>query len=217
MQPHPSQPPEPPAYNHPEQGNVPPIQPQVFESAAHIESPAIVNTPDVGPPAVFTAPASADEEPSMPIAVVRVLSTRGVEYGMMTIALWVSAITLAWVILNMANGGGGFDTLVVPTASLVICVPVFGLFFLRLKKAELAKPSLRLDPSKRRWSQTSQFLAYISLLVNFIYFVYSLLLHVSGGKGPAITKSLINLVVVLVIAGGVLLYYWRDEHKIRKY
>jgi hypothetical protein len=178
-----------------------------------MRAPASTAQPPMPPPqesALASSPTS-DE----PIAVVRVLSTRGVEYGMMTIALWVTASTMAWILLNMLNGSRGFDSVVVPTAALVVCLPVFGLFFLRLKKAELMQPRLRLDPSKRRWSQTSQFLAYLALLINFIYFVYTVLQHFSGSKGQAITKALINLVIILVIAGGVLAYYWHDEHKAR--
>lgn len=180
--------------------------------------PEFMKMPEAPPPPVppaetvsLTASPSSDE----PVAVVRVLSTRGVEYGMMSIALWVAASTLAWILLNMLNGSRGFDSVVVPTAALVVCLPVFGLFFLRLKKAELREPRLRLDASKRRWSQTTQFLAYLALLVNFIYFVYSVLQQAGGGKGPAITKALANLAVVLVIAGGVLAYYWHDEHRAR--
>jgi len=174
-------------------------------------------TPDL-PPSEPLPPAPQLQSTALdqPVPVVRVLSTRGVEYGMMAIALWVAATTMAWVLLNMLNGGGGFDTVVVPTSSLVICLPVFGLLFLRLKKAELAAPEIRLDPSKRRWSQTTQFLAYIVLLVNFIYFVYTIMQHASGGHAPSIGKSLINLVVVTLIAGGVLAYYWHDEHRARK-
>lgn len=164
----------------------------------------------------FMADTQANPASDEPMPVVRVLSVRGVEYGMMTIALWVAASTAAWIVLNMLNGSGGFDAVVVPVSSLVICLPVFGLLFLRLKKAELAQPSLRMDPSKRRWSQTTQFLAFIGLLINFIYFVYVLLQHASGGHGPSVGKSVLSLAVVTVIAGGVLAYYWHDEHRLRK-
>ncbi len=176
------------------------------------EIPAVTTSTPNTSPALDLQPA----EPGQPVPVVRVLSTRGVEYGMMTIALWVAATTMAWVVLNMLNGSRGFDTVVVPTSSLVICLPIFGWLFLRLKKTELTNPGLRLDPSKRRWSQTTQFLAYIVLLINFIYFVYTILQHASGGKAPSISKSAVNLVVVLVIAGGILFYYWHDEHRARK-
>lgn len=184
------------------------IQPNTNEPKGSPFSAPIVSTP----PTPTLASAASDQ----PVPVVRVLSTRGVEYGMMTIALWVAASTLAWIILNLVNGSGGFDSVVVPTASLVVCLPIFGLLFLRLKKAELANPALKLDASKRRWSQTTQFLAYLAVLINLIYFVYTLLQHLSDSKGPSIGKSLINLTVILVIAGGVLLYYWRDEHRGRE-
>lgn len=173
-------------------------------------------TSSSGAPPVPTAPAAVGLTPSQsdqPVPVVRVLSTRGVEYGMMTIALWVSAATLAWIMLNLLNGSKGFDPIVVPTAALVVCLPVFAGFFLRLKRAELVDRSLRLEPSKRRWSQTTQFLAFLALLINFIYFVYTILQHFSSDKGPSVKKSLINLIVILVIAGGTLAYYWRDEHR----
>lgn len=151
-----------------------------------------------------------------PIPVLEVLSVRGVEYGMMTIVLWIGAITLAWIALNMLNGSRGFNYIVIPTAALVVCVPVFGFFFLRLKKAELANPSMRLDPSKRRWSQITQIIAYTAVLINLIYFAYVVLQHASGGSNTSIGKSLINLVVILVIAGGILAYYWHDEHRLLK-
>jgi hypothetical protein len=153
---------------------------------------------------------------NQPVPVVRVLSVRGVEYGMMTIVLLVSATTAAWILLNILNGSRGFDSIVVPTASFVVCLPIFGILFLRLKRAELQDPALRFDPSKRRWSQTTQFLAFTALLVNFIYFVYTLLQHASGGKAQSVFKSFVNLLVVFVIAGGVLYYYWQDEHRARK-
>lgn len=170
----------------------------------------------VVPPA---PPAPAKLEPTntdQPVAVVEVLSVRGVEYGMMTIVLWIGTITLTWVVLNMLNGSRGFNYVVVPTSALIVCVPIFGWFFLRLKKAELANPSLRFDPSKRRWSQITQIIAYTAVLVNLIYFAYVVLQHTSGGSSTSIPKSLVNLVVILVIAGGILAYYWHDEHRLIK-
>jgi len=151
-----------------------------------------------------------------PVAVLEVLSVRGVEYGMMTIVLWIGAITLGWIAFNMLNGSRGFNYVVVPTAALVVCVPVFGFFFLRLKKAELADTSIRFDASKRRWSQVTQILAYTVVLTNLMYFVYVILQHTTGGHGTSISKAAINLVIILVIAGGILAYYWHDEHRLLK-
>jgi hypothetical protein len=201
--------PDMPEHTHPGHAAGPQIDPSLIYTSTAPASPM----PDPAPPMQSGLGNAAYDQP---VAVVKVLSTRGVEYGMMAIALWVAASTMAWVVLNLLNGSGGFDSVVVPTSSLVICLPVFGLLFLRLKKAELVIPELRLDPSKRRWSQTTQFLAYIVLLVNFIYFVYTIMQHASGGHAPSIGKSLINLVVVTVIAGGVLAYYWHDEHRARR-
>lgn len=162
------------------------------------------------------APLLEARNPDFPVPVVRVLSVRGVEYGMMTIALWISATTLAWVALNMLNGSKGFSYVVVPTSALVVTVPVFGWLFMRLKRAELINSELRLDPSKRRWSQTTQMLAYLACLINLIFFVYTLLQHFSADKPKPIGKSVINLLVILVIAGGILAYYWADEHRPRR-
>src|SRR3989338_7106899 len=93
-----------------------------------------------------------------PVPVVRVLSVRGVEYTMMTIALWFSATGLAWALLNLLNGSYNFSFLVVPVSILISSLPLFALFFIRLKRAELANPALRFEPSKRRLSQMTQVL-----------------------------------------------------------
>ncbi len=198
---------------------------EIYPSTPSVHSSfgsALPITPDHGPlsPPITPGPQSPIQlEPTgtdQPIAVVKVLSVRGVEYGMMTIVLWAGAITLAWIILNMLNGSKGFNYVVVPTSALIVCVPVFGWFFFRLKRAELANPSLRFDPSKRRWSQITQIIAYTAVLLNLIYFVYIVLQHTSGGSGTSIGKALVNLLVILVIAGGILVYYWFDEHRLIK-
>jgi hypothetical protein len=177
--------------------------------------PAVVGSVNPEPPTP-SVPSLGAEISDKPVPVLEVLSVRGVEYGMMTIVLWIGAITLAWILLNMINGSRGFNYLVVPTAALIVCVPVFAWFFLRLKKAELADPQLRFDPSKRRWSQITQILAYTAVIVNLIYFVYVLLRQASSDHAPSVGKSLANLAAILVIAGGILTYYWFDEHRLIK-
>ena len=190
---------------------VPTDSPTFPANSSDIVGQPVKLTPAIENPLLLEA-----KQPDMPVPVVRVLSVRGVEYGMMTIALWISASTLAWVVLNMLNGSKGFNYLVVPTSALVVCVPIFGLLFLRLKRAEMANPDLRLDPSKRRWSQTTQMLAYLACLINLIFFVYMVLQHFSADKPKPISKAIVNLVVILAIAGGILAYYWLDEHRLRK-
>ncbi len=192
--------------------DLPAPQPANMHSAFSPSPPHSYSPPEQHQPPAKLESTATDQ----PIPVIEVLSVRGVEYVMMTIALWIGAITLAWVVLNMLNGSRGFNYVIVPTSALVICVPVFGLFFLRLKRAELADPSLKFDPSKRRWSQITQILAYTAVLINLMYFVYIVLQHTSGGSKTSITKALLNLVVILVVAGGVLTYYWFDEHRLIK-
>lgn len=151
----------------------------------------------------------------MPIAVVQALSVRGVEYTMMTLSLWLMAGSIIWVLISLINGGSSFSALVLPTAVLIACVPVFGFLFLRLKKEELANPDLRFDPSKRRLSQFTQIVAFAAVLFNTIGFIYMVLQKAAGQSAPLIVKSFLTLLVVLLVAGGVLAYYWRDEHKIK--
>jgi hypothetical protein len=150
------------------------------------------------------------------VPVVKVLSIRGVEYAMMTIALWVTASSLGWILLNVINGSAGFDFVVVPTSALIICLPIFAALFLRLKKAEIANPELRLESSKRRLSQWTQILAFLAIIINCITFVYEILQKFGSDSKISLPKSFASLVVILVIAGGLLFYYWRDEHNALK-
>jgi hypothetical protein len=147
------------------------------------------------------------------IPVVRVLSVKGVEYMMMSIALWMVSGSLAWLLLSLVNGITDFQLLAFPTAMLIVSLPCFGALYYRLRKAELQNPSLRLDPSKRRLSQITQFFAYVTCLFNLITFVYLLLGKIGGTSSIAVWKIFMNLIIVLAIAGGILVYYWFDEHR----
>ena len=151
-----------------------------------------------------------------PVPVVKVLSTRGVEFAMMTIAMWVVAGTIGWIILSLVNGSNSYNDLVVPMSALITGLPIFAFLFLRSRKAELADPSLKMEPSKRRWTQLSQMLAFVICFSNIGFFVYAILQHFGSGSAPSIGKELINLVVVLAIAGGILTFYWADEHKVKR-
>ncbi len=157
---------------------------------------------------------SSDGDRSIP--VVKVLSVRGLEYLMMSVGLWLGAGGLLWGVLTALNGGTSFTILAMPASLALVGVLVFAGFFIRLKKAELKDPSLRLDSSKRRTSQITQLLAFFVLLVNLITFVYICFTKLGGENSISLGKAAINLLVVTVIAGGILLYYWLDEHKVRK-
>ena len=103
-----------------------------------------------------------------PTPVVKMWSTKGLEYAMMSISLWISAAALAWLIIALINDRNSFVALVSPVSALAVCVPVLAFFFIRLKMAEAKNPILRADPSRRRWTQITQFLAYIVLLLGLI-------------------------------------------------
>jgi hypothetical protein len=152
-------------------------------------------------------------ESTNPVPVVKVLSPRGIEYLFMSIFLWLSASSFVGLILSLLNGGTGFAALAFPLSLLLVCTPGFMFLFLRLKRAELADPKLRLDASKRRLTQITQVLAFLTCIINIITFVY-LLLQSFGGEGNLdIVKAIVNMLVILVVAGGVLSYYWYDEHR----
>lgn len=185
----------------------PPANPQPWQPQA----------PPPPPPLPLQEPELRDSthRSDMPVAVVQALSVRGVEYAMMTFSLWLIAGSIIWVLIALVNGGTSFKLLVLPTAILIACVPVFGYLFLRLKREELANPDLRFDPSKRRLSQFTQIIAFSACLFNVIGFIYLVLQKVAGEGGPTIIKPLLTLLIVLVVAGGVLAYYWWDEHRLR--
>src|SRR5205085_2243504 len=98
----------------------------------------------------------ADQLGVMPQPVVKVLSPRGVEYVFLTIVLVTGAFALAGTLLSLVNGETSFEVLSFPAAILAVCVPIFAWLFLRLKKAELLNPALRLAASKRRSTQFTQ-------------------------------------------------------------
>lgn len=148
-----------------------------------------------------------------PIPVVKVLSVRGVEYLFMSIFLWLCAGSFIGLILSLINGQTGFANLSFPLSMLIVSLPGFALLFLRLKKAELDDPKLRLDASKRRLTQATQLLAFLTCLINVITFVYLILQKIGGEGKLELGKAIINMLVILIVAGGILVYYWFDERR----
>lgn len=162
------------------------------------------------------SPASDFKATDQPMPVVKVLSVRGVEYLIMMLNLWVADSALLWIILALLNGGSGFSVLAVPVASMIVSVPLFALLFIRLKKAEVDNPTLRFDPSKRRTTQITQVFTFLVCLFNVIGLIYVILSKVGGGSGMSIGKAFANTLTVLVVVGGIFVYYWFDEHKLSK-
>jgi len=133
----------------------------------------------------------------------------------MTICLFVGAIALITALITLVNGKTDFSVLAFPAATLLVSVPVFGFFFLRLKKLELAHPGLQLDPSKRRSTQFTQIVAFLTVLFTFIGFIFDIFMKLGGQGGPSVGKAALDALCWLLVAGGILYYYWRDEHKQR--
>jgi hypothetical protein len=149
-----------------------------------------------------------------PQPVVQVLSPRGVEYVFLTITLFTGAINLIVVLLILINGSPNYDVLAFPTAALLVTVPVFSWLFLRLKKAELRNPKLALDPSKRRSTQFTEIIAFATCFFTLITFIFYIFAKAGGNYKGSMFKMFLDVLVILVVAGGVLAYYWFNEHQV---
>lgn len=151
-----------------------------------------------------------------PTPVIQVFSPTGVEYVFLTLTLFVGAISLTSALIALVNGAAGFATLAFPAAALIVTLPIFAAIFLHLKKKELQDPRLKFDASKRRTTQATQIISFIVCLFTLIGFLAAVFATI-GGSGEYVTigKAALDALCVLVVAGGILFYYWRDEHKTR--
>ena len=163
-----------------------------------------------------------------PRSVVQTFSTRGLEYIIMFISLGVAALSLGSLLhSNINTVFGSTDTSTIASsvsfsaAALIVSLPIFIVLFLRLKKLELSDPGLLQDPSRKRAVQITLVITFLIGLGNIIYFVYSLMTggtetssyNMMGSQAsPGIIGNFIHLVISLAIAGGIFVYYWRDEH-----
>ncbi len=147
-----------------------------------------------------------------PSAVVQVLSPMGVEYVFMTISLFAAAGGLTATLLALVNGKMSFDVLAFPTALLLVSVPVFALLFLRAKKREMRSPVLRQDPSKRHSTQLTQIVSFVICLFTLVGLVASIFMKLGGQSGNSLVHTALDCLVLIVVFGGILAYYWRDEH-----
>lgn len=160
---------------------------------------------------------------TQPIGVVKVFSTRGVEYYFMLIALAISAAALSTLLFSIAdellgNGRSTFDTGIIAfTASaLIVAFPVFAFLFLRLKKAELENPQLRLDQSRRRMVQIALIVSFIIGIFSTIGYLFTLLAAAFGGSDYEISDvglMITDFVITVAIVGGIFVYFWLDSHR----
>ena len=161
--------------------------------------------------------------PQQPIAVVSQRTTRGLEYVIMFLALGVTATSLGEVLHSLVDDSFGntssYDGLVsYATSALIVSLPIFVILFLRLKRAELADPSIRRDSSRRHAVQLTLIVAFLWGLFRLVTYIYSLLnggstsfLDASGTSLPV--ANLLHMLITVVIAGGIFSYYWADEHR----
>lgn len=170
-----------------------------------------------------TAPVASASTPSIPVAgqsinpmpVVKVLSPRGVEYVFLSIALYFGAGGLISVLIAFINGSVDFTSLSPSVSVLLVSLPIFSWLFLRLKKAELLDATLALDASKRRSTQLIQIIAFLTCFLTLIGFIAMIFSKLGGDYTSSILKLSLDVLVILLVAGGILYYYWRDEHKSR--
>ena len=201
--------------SYPEAANVVPPVPS-FGHAHGLPPHPLVPTgleAEASRPAGFQSGESILTDSVRPQPVVQVLSPRGVEYVFLTIALFVGSIGLISALLALVNGKADFSVLAFPVATLLVTVPVFTWLFLRLKQAELSDPSLASDASKRRSTQFTQIIAFIVCLFTLIGLVSAIFGKLSSNYGGSIVKVLLDVLVILLVAGGILAYYWIDEHR----
>lgn len=179
-------------------------------SSAPAAHTPISSRPPTLPPEADTIGGSPNDQPT---PVVKVLSVRGVEYGLMTFMVWFGAASLIWILVSIASGDANFDILAAPISLLLTSLPVFAYLFVRLRRAELANPALRTEPSKRRFSQLTQFVSFFVVFFNLVGLIYALVATAGGNEGMPLGETALTTLIVTLVAGGVFAYYWFDEHR----
>jgi hypothetical protein len=210
-----------PSHDQPSSGNEPWHQP------VHQQAPFVAPDPPTPHPLFQPEPVVAEHHHSTPITdtatpsgvnpqpVVKVLSPAGVEYVFLMITLFTGEFGLSSILISLFNGETNFSVLAYPLALLVVTFPIFAWLFLRLKKGELKDPDRRLDASKRRSTQFIQIANFIVTFFTTIGFVGAIFAKLGGQLHSSIFKIFLDALVIWLIGGGTLAYYWRDEHKKR--
>lgn len=205
--------------------------------AEQVEAAMKANLDLPTPPPPPSPPSVSDTSPivttnvmpthSGPIAVVQSPSTRGLEYTIMFLALWVTATSFGWLVHNGVDGlfGVGGDSSVYgagvsyAASAILVALPIFAVLFLRLKHAEQADSELKLDASRRKAIQLTLVVTFLIGVFNIIGYVYGLLNNTTGtgvtysGSSENPFANLLHTLVTLAIAGGIFAYYWIDQHR----
>ncbi len=166
--------------------------------------------PPLAPGATHPTDTSNNQiDSAKPVAVVEATSPKSLEYNMMFLTLWLSAFGVLFI-TNVFLFGGGTDNGFIGFALtiLLICLPIFLILFMRLRKAEEANPELKHDLSRKKSIQSTQTVAFIIILIHTIITVYQVL-NSSGNIGSQVLSWLLTLIVF----GSIFVYYWKDTHQ----
>jgi hypothetical protein len=200
-------------------------EPSDVDAAMHHHMPH--QPAPVAPEAPMPAQPHSASQPAAPIAVVQSYSTRGVEYFLMIIALAIAATSFGALLHDIAqaifkdNSTPSFTDGLMSFAgsALIVSLPLFIFFFLRLKKAELQDSALKLDASRRRAIQVTLILSFLIGVFTLIGYVYTLFNagqgsygDTDGSSGSEIGLTIVDMIITLGIVGGIFAYYWIDSH-----
>lgn len=177
---------------------------------------ALSSDPDLPVP---PPPPTSSQMPSVgsigqPINVVHTSTTRGFEYIIMFIALWIAAVCFGGMLHNVVSswfGGSGDAASTIYVSGLVVSLPIFAFLFIRTKKVELKDQTILKDPSRRRAMHFTMTLAFLAGVGHIAFYVYTLL-GGGGDYGSGGFENLAHMLVTVLIAGGIFFYYWHDEH-----
>lgn len=146
------------------------------------------------------------------------IGPRSVEYVFLMIVLLTTAASLIFVLTTLVNGhlpGGSvdFNEIALPTAALIISLPVWAVLVWDTRRAELHNPRLLDDPYKKRSVQVIKILAFITCFFTLISLVYHIFTHATDPASGSLAELFYDAFVILAVAGGILSYYLVNERK----
>lgn len=168
------------------------------------------------PPPSSTAPGMAAASPETKPASMIMLpgtSTHGFDYTIMFLSLWIFAVCLGGILHNLVSSMFGSDSVGQPfyAAGLIVSLPILAFFFIRTKKHEVSNPESKKDPIRKKAVQLSMLVTFLVGVGHLVFYVYTLLNGDSAGASPI--QNLLHMLVTLLVAGTIFVYYWIDEHR----
>lgn len=140
-----------------------------------------------------------------------------VEYIIMLLALWASAVSLGMGLyyLTFVTGGygdGAFSA--AATAVLLVSLPIYTFLFFRLKKLEKKQPSLKNNRLRAFGIYAALAVTIVTAAGHIIWSIYSML----GGSNyygevqveEHVVRDIARIAIVLIIAVPIWIYYSRE-------